>query len=157
MRAKGLQSHKKGFVFDALFLFFGVLILLVALVLAYTITQELNTLSTGMPGQSEVVNFNNNLQDLDWVVPFFVGIGSVAMLTYASTSASPPIAIVLFVMLALVVSVVVVYLNVFNIDFLTASGLVAQFPYTSWTINALPFILVLNIAIMGIIMHTRVY
>lgn len=147
----------KAFALDPLFLFAGVVIFTVAIIMTVLISAEYQAATVGMPGAAQVVEFNTNFYDLDWAIPFFVGSCCVAMLLYSSLAGAVPISIVLFMIMAIIVDVVIVYVNNFNVWFFDLSNAITplNMPLTHLTLTYLPAILTIQIILMGILMHSR--
>jgi len=147
----------KAFALDPLYLFIAVMFLGISLVIVYQISNALDQYSTGMAGETYVKAYDAQLKDLDWVIPFFVGSACVAMLLYASLSGAVPISIVLFMIIAIIVDILIVYLNVFNTDFFDYANAMSaiDMPLTRFTLEWLPAILTVVMFLMGILMHSR--
>jgi hypothetical protein len=145
------------FALDPLFLFAGVMFLLIGIVITVQITTFFDSESVGMVGNDKLHSYYTNFQDLDWVIPFFVGGAIVAMLLFASLAGAVPISVVLFLIVAIVLDIVIVYVNDFNIMFFDASEIITplNMPMTRFTLQWLPMILTLTIVLMGTLMHSR--
>lgn len=158
---KNLLNRKvNAFAMDTLYLFAGATLLMISLVTILYFTTEFNTVIAGQVGETEVVAFNTNFQELDWAVPFFVGGAIVATLLYASIAGSIPIAIVLFMIMSLIVTIIIVYVNDFNTQFMTMMNtmgipVLTQMPLTYAVFVNLPIILTVTLILMGALMHSR--
>lgn len=152
-----LPKMNRGFALDPLYLFFGVMILAITVILVSQLSIGFNTYSTGIVGHENVENFNTNFRDMDWVIPFFVGSACVAMLLYASLAGAVPISIILFMIIAIIVDIMIVYLNDFNVLYFDLSNAITplNMPLTRFTLEWLPMILTIVLVLMGVLMHSR--
>jgi hypothetical protein len=158
---------KRGYVYDIFPLFTIILLFAISLgiggYLAWVAEDTLDDyLDKGYTIPIEREEFTeqvtNNYNALDFVIPLLITLGSITMIISGYTSQSPSTLVVLFVLIAIIGMIAIVYLNEIITDFwgyLQLKEARFTFPYTTWVIQNLPMILGLTLLLTGLFMHSK--
>lgn len=158
---------KRGYVFDVISIFTLVVVFTLVIGLGAYLSfysQDLlqDKIAEGRPSVLTPAEYNEKViqpfQGLDFVVPLLVGVICLGSIISGYLSQSPSVLIILFFFMAIIAIVAITYINPLLTEiweFIQTSEGRVLYPYTTFTINNMPIILGITLALTAIFMHNK--